>query len=332
MRAPAFWQKRFSVRGFVLAPLGFLYGVIAARRLTEPGQRVGVPVICVGNFVMGGAGKTPTAIALAKLLREQGEKPVFLTRGYGGALSSKQPVVVRSEEHSAHDVGDEALLLARVAPTVVCADRPEGARTAIAHGASVVIMDDGLQNPSLEKDISVAVIDGGVGIGNGLTFPAGPLRAPLRKQMPLVSTAIIIGEGDAGDRIAARLHKASIRIFRARLAPERDVAKNLQARKVVAFAGIGRPEKFFATLEETGAQIIARRSFDDHQPFADADLRTLAQEARKADAILVTTEKDQVRLPQGFSATALPVELEFDRPDLLGQMLAAELKRLKSSR
>jgi tetraacyldisaccharide 4'-kinase len=332
MRAPAFWQKRFSIRASLLSPIGFLYGVIASRRLTERGQRVGIPVICVGNFVMGGAGKTPTAIALAKLLRAQGETPAFLTRGYGGALSSKQPVVVRSEDHTARDVGDEALLLARVAPTIICADRPEGARTAMAHGASVVIMDDGLQNPSLEKDISVAVIDGGVGIGNGLTFPAGPLRAPLRKQMALVSTAIIIGEGDAGDRVAARMHKAGVRIIRAKLVPAPDVASSLQDRRVVAFAGIGRPEKFFATLNEVGAQIVARRSFDDHQPFADADLRALQQQSRQADAVLVTTEKDLVRLPQGFDAIPLPVELAFDQPDLFGQMLGAELKRLRASR
>lgn len=332
MRAPAFWQKRFSVRACLLAPLGFLYGVVAARRLNEPGQRAGVPVICVGNFVMGGAGKTPTAVALAKLLRAQGETPVFLTRGYGGALSSKQPVVVRPEDHTARDVGDEALLLARIAPTIVCADRPEGARTAIAHGASVVIMDDGLQNPSLQKDVSLAVIDGGAGVGNGWTFPAGPLRAPLRRQIPLVSIAIIIGGGEPGDRIAAQLHKAALRNFRARLAPAQEVANILRNRKVLAFAGIGRPEKFFATLEEAGAQIVARRSFDDHQPFADEALRALAQEARQAEALLVTTEKDYVRLPQDFDALALPVELEFDRPDLLGQLLEAELKRIRASR
>ncbi len=333
MRAPTFWWKKNP--GFFalcLWPVSFVYGMIASRRLHEPGARATAPVICVGNFVMGGAGKTPTAIALARLLKVRGETPVFLTRGYGGALSSPTPLVVRLEHHYARDVGDEALLLANVAPTVVCIDRVAGALAAVDAGASVIVMDDGLQNPTLVKNLSFAVVDGGSGIGNGLTFPAGPLRAPMTAQIPLVSMAVLVGDGEPGNRAAARLSGKAIRIFRAKLAPRAAIADCLRGRKVIAFAGIGRPEKFFVTLEETGAQIVARHAFDDHHMFSSQELRGLVDEARAADALLVTTEKDFVRLPAGVNVMALPVELVFDRPDNVDQLLTSELKRLRASR
>jgi tetraacyldisaccharide 4'-kinase len=333
MQTPRFWlEPRLSFKALVLAPLAFLYGVVAGRRLREPGRRVDAPVICVGNFVVGGAGKTPTAIALAHLLRSIGERPHFLTRGYRGKLSSPRPLSVDPARHGAADVGDEALLLARVAPTFVCADRVEGARAAIRAGASVVVMDDGLQNPSLAKDLGIVAIDAATGVGNGWTMPSGPLRAPLSKQIPLVSLAVVIGDGDAGNRAVARLKAHPIRIFRAKLVPAGPAAELLRARRVLAFAGIGRPEKFFDTLADTGADIVARRSFADHHAFSEADVAGLVQEAAAAGAALVTTEKDRVRLPADLEVLTLPVELEFDRSATLAAALADELGRIRASR
>jgi tetraacyldisaccharide 4'-kinase len=216
LKAPDFWWREPGLAAQALAPLSRLYGAIAAHRMARPGVRAAVPVICVGNVTVGGAGKTPTALALAAMLAEMGRRPFVLMRGYGGRLPG--PVRVEPERHGPADVGDEALLLARAAPTIVSRDRPTGAALAVAQGADVILMDDGLQNPSLAKDLTLAVFDGAVGVGNGLCLPAGPLRAPLAAQWPRIDAAIVIGNGAPGDAVAAQAG-LSVPVFRAALRP-----------------------------------------------------------------------------------------------------------------
>lgn len=331
MRAPAFWWQPPSLAASLLRPAGVLYGAIAGRRMRRPGWRSCLPVICVGNFTLGGAGKTPTALAVGELLREMGERPAFLTRGYGGRL--RGPVRVDADRHAATEVGDEPLLLARAAPTILARDRPAGARLAAAHGATVVVMDDGLQNPSLAKDLSLAVVDGATGVGNGRVLPAGPLRAPLPMQWPHVDAAAVVGagEGAALGEQARRLGKPALA---ARLLPDPDTAARLAGRRVLAFAGIGRPQKFFGTLEELGAEVVLRRSFPDHHPFPAEELGALAAEADRAGLSLVTTEKDFARLERQPSLPpieVLPVRLVFDDVPLVTRLLGEALERFRAA-
>lgn len=258
-------------------------------------MRSALPVICVGNFTAGGTGKTPFALKVAQRLVRMGERPAFLTRGYGGA--QRGPLVVDASRHRAVDVGDEALLLARHAMTILARARSAGARLAESAGASVIVMDDGWQNPSLAKDFVFATVDGETGIGNGLCLPAGPLRAPLAAQWPFLEALVAVG--DPGSSCLALMEEAArrgITVLRARLVPDRQAAEALRGRNVVAFAGIGRPEKFFASLRALGAVVVAEHGFGDHHPFAARELAALAAKARARDAILVTTEKDLVRL------------------------------------
>ena len=314
MRAPAFWQRpQRGLMAKALSPVAAAYGAVASRRLARDGLRAPVAVVCVGNFTAGGAGKTPTALAIARALRARGERPFFLTRGYGGQ-SGPEPVRVDLSLHDARQVGDEALLLARCAPTIVGADRILGARVCVQAGASVIVMDDGLQNPSLAKDYALAVIDATVGIGNGLCLPAGPLRAPMSRQWPLVDDVLLLGDGIAGETLAAQAELAGKPVWRARLAPQPAAIERLRARKVLAFAGIGRPEKFFATLESMGARIAARVPFPDHHTFSARDLARLRADAERAGAILVTTEKDAARIGPAnlLGIDILPVDLQVD--------------------
>lgn len=301
MRAPAFWwRKERSAIALALAPAGWIMGAISARRMQRAGIKVEVPVICVGNFVAGGAGKTPTALACARILQSAGMHPAFLSRGYGGSASrSDAPVQVDPARDIAALTGDEPLLLARQAPTFVAAERVKSARAAISRGANVLVMDDGLQNPALHKDFRIAVVDGETGIGNGSCLPAGPLRAPFPLQMECVDAVVLIGAGEAGERVAAAAQARGVSVFRAGLQNDPQSAAALAGRRVVAFAGIGRPEKFFQSLEAAGAIITEAFSFDDHQPLSQANLAQLRHSAREHRAILVTTEKDFVRLPAG---------------------------------
>ncbi|MGU3359499.1 tetraacyldisaccharide 4'-kinase [Methylobacterium sp. M6A4_1b] len=308
MRPPAFWDAAPGhPAARLLAPLGSLYGRHTAARMDRPGAEAPCPVLCVGNFTLGGAGKTPTALALAARLRALGANPAFLTRGYGGRLAG--PLRVDPARLSAAKTGDEPRLLARVAPTILARDRPAGAALCVREGADVIVMDDGLQNPSLAKSLSLAVVDAGAGLGNGRPFPAGPLRVPLARQWRHVHGLVLIGTGDRGEAVAEAARARGLPVHRARLVPGAD----LTGRRVLAFAGIGRPEKFFASLEEAGAEIVGRRSFADHHAYAAADQRALATEADRLGADLVTTEKDHVRLSPPFAArvAVLPVSLAF---------------------
>jgi tetraacyldisaccharide 4'-kinase len=250
------------------------------------------------------------------MLKAGGETPVFLSRGYGGRLAG--PVRVDPSQHAASDVGDEPLLLARAALTVVAHDRVKGAQAAVAAGASVIVMDDGFQNPSLAKDFAVLVVDGKRGTGNGRVIPAGPLRAPLGAQLDRAQALLVVGEGDAAG-IVDEARRRGLPLFRARLAPDAAFAGSLAGQRVLAFAGIGDPEKFFATLCEAGVTVAATRSFDDHHRYARADVQALCNEAERAGLVLVTTEKDVARMQRDENAAelaarsrALPVTLTFD--------------------
>jgi len=301
----------------MLAPAAAVYGAIAARRMARSGTRAAVPVICIGNLTLGGAGKTPTAIQIVKLLREAGESPVLLTRGYGGRLAG--PVRVDPKQHTSADVGDEPLLLARAAPTIVSRDRATGASLAAREGASVIVMDDGFQNPALEKDLSILVLDARRGIGNACVFPAGPLRAPLDAQLKRADGLLVIG-GDAGaDNVVRHGRTLGLSIFQGRLAPAPGFAMGLKERRVLAFAGIGDPEKFYATLEALGAFVVERRSFPDHHVYSRLEAADLVNDAQRLDLALVTTEKDAARFAGHREASALaaralalPVTLTLD--------------------
>lgn len=326
MRAPSFWWSTSSIRSALLAPLGWLVGGYALRRMSGSGRRPPLPVVCIGNFVAGGAGKTPTAIAIALLAIENGMKPVFLTRGYGGHL--KGPLLADLDRHTAADVGDEALLLGKIAPTVVSRDRVAAFDLLASLGADLCLMDDGFQNPSVAKALSLVVVDGKVGIGTGRVIPAGPLRAPLRPQMAKADAIVVVGDGEGGKtvvRAAARMGKP---VLRARL-DQRDVAV-FGDRPVFAWAGIGRPEKFFDQLDERGLKVVGRRSFPDHHPLTGLEAREVLNAARALGAVPVTTEKDAVRLANASSgpraelasrSVAVGVDCILDAPDRVLTML-----------
>ncbi|OAS22457.1 tetraacyldisaccharide 4'-kinase [Methylobacterium platani] len=319
-RAPGFWwHEAPTPAARLLAPLGAVYGALAARRMAKAGARAPCPVVCIGNFTLGGAGKTPTALAVAALLRDLGRQPAFLSRGYGGRLAG--PVRVDPARHGAGDVGDEPLLLARSGAAIVARDRAAGALACVEAGADVVVMDDGLQNPGLAKDLALAVIDGAVGLGNGRVFPAGPLRAPEAAQWPHVHAVLAIGDGAPGDRVLAAARARGVPALRGRLVPDPAAADALRGRPVLAFAGIGRPDKFFATLRDLGADPRETRAFPDHHAFTAAEAGHLAAEAARRGLLLVTTEKDRVRLPAAMPVATLPVVLELDEPERLAALL-----------
>lgn len=304
---PAWWYRPGKVPAIVraLRPVGKLYGWAVARRFRRAKRyRSSLPVICIGNLTAGGTGKTPLAIHIGQRLIAMDERPVFLTRGYGGRM--KGPYRVDTGFDSARDVGDEALLLAKVAPTVVSRDRAAGARAIEAASlASVIVMDDGLQNPSLHKDLAVALIDGRRGIGNGDVLPAGPLRAPLKLQLGLVD-AIMLNRppGHDGDACLEWLpNDFAGPILTATPEPEGDVHWIRDAR-LVAFAGIGHPERFFGLLKELGGNIVATVPLPDHHAFTAKDAERILALAESLDAIAVTTEKDYVRLGDAFGPMA----------------------------
>jgi len=290
--APRFWWEG-GPAGVVLAPFGVLVGLVAGRRLRQPpAGRLSIPVVCIGNPTVGGSGKTPTAIAVAGMLRDAGRRPAFLLRGYGGRMAG--PVVVDPATHAAVDVGDEALLLARHAPTVVSRDRLAGGQLAERSGADVIVMDDGFQNPGLHKDFSALVVDAGVGVGNGRITPAGPLRAALGPQLDRADALILVGEGARGETLVDLAAARRLPVVRARLEPA--VEQDFDGARVHLFAGIGRPDKVAATLREAGAEVVRLTAFPDHHPYSEADAERLLSEADRDGLDLVTTEKDCARL------------------------------------
>lgn len=296
---PSWWySEQPGWQQWVLAPVATIYGTIAASRLkrTTP-YRAARPVICVGNFTAGGTGKTPMSLLVAEIVRNQGCEPWFLSRGYGGRLDGQERV--DTARHSAAEVGDEPLLLAANGPTVISRDRKLGAEF-IARQApknAVIIMDDGLQNPALAKDLTIAVVDGARGFGNGAVIPAGPLRAPLYAQLAQTDVIIVNGQNSetARHHLAGVTAATTVETLTARPVATGDTAW-LQGARVVAYAGIANPERFFRLLESLGATIIERIAFADHQTIAESDAQSLLIRAKQNNATLITTAKDFVRL------------------------------------
>jgi tetraacyldisaccharide 4'-kinase len=312
---PEFWARAGLIPD-LLQPLAWAYAAAGAARhaWTDP-WRAPVPVICVGNLVAGGAGKTPVAIALARRLQASGIALHLLSRGYGGSLAG--PIAVDRARHDAAQVGDEALLLAAAAPAWIARDRVAGAKAAVAAGAQCLLLDDGLQNPTLAKDLALLVIDGAYGFGNRRVLPAGPLREPLDTGLARADAVVLMGE----DRAGVTPLLAGKTVLRARLVPENAAA--FAGRTAVAFAGIGRPAKFFATLEAIGARLAARHAFPDHHPYRAAELQRLLADAEAAHAVLVTTAKDAVRLPVEWRShvEVLRVTAQFDDPTAVDRLL-----------
>ena len=338
MREPAFWHRPPSWTAHLLRPLAFLYGAIAAGRLQRKGVDARIPVLCVGNYHGGGAGKTPTVLALTKVLRELGETPVVLSRGYGGRL--RGPVMVSLSRHSAADVGDEPLMLASYVPVAVARDRVDGVALATSQGATVILMDDGFQNPAVAKDASLIVIDSDRGIGNGYVIPAGPLRAPLAPQLERTDALIVVGRGTAGRSIAATIAGQNGKpVLSAHITPDPACVARLAGQRVLAFAGIGDPGRFFRTLRCAGIDVARERIFPDHHPFSQAEIDTLIAEAEREGLALVTTEKDLARLRHGdqwpaWAGAVVPfqVTLEFDDGKALLTFLADRLFRAREKR
>ncbi len=319
MKEPDFWRQDGGLLAKLLSPLGWVYGMASQTRfnLKKP-WKAPIPVLCIGNLVSGGAGKTPVALSLGARLNATMGPVHFLTRGYGG--NAPGPLLVDLENHTSSLVGDEALLLAEQAPTWVSANRKAGAHMAAEAGAKVIIMDDGFQNPGLAKDVSLLVIDGGYGFGNGRVIPAGPLREPLAEGLARADALVMIGEDETG--ALDGLGRDIPPVLKARVIPGPEAA-GVKDKDVVAFAGIGIPEKFFDSLRAIGCRLVAAHLFPDHYPYEDEDLDRLRAQAKVTDSVLVTTAKDLARMSehQRDGIEVLTIDMEWDDETALEAIL-----------
>lgn len=318
MRAPGFWVGGSGgIAPLLLSPFSAIYAGATARRMSRTGWRAPVPVICCGNATAGGAGKTTVALDLGRRLADRGIASHFLLRGYGGSM--KGPVRVDPDIHDSTQVGDEALLLAALRPTWVSADRGAGGQAAVAAGAQAIVMDDGLQNPTLEKDLSLLVIDGSFGFGNGRVIPAGPLREPVAAAAARCRAAVLVGPDEVG---ALSKLPPELPVLRARLVAGPEAAM-LAGQPVFAFCGIANPNKFFTTLQEAGAVLAGREAFADHYPYDEGDLKDLLAQAEALRAVPVTTRKDFVRIPAPYRSrvTVISVGLAWEEPAAIESLL-----------
>lgn len=324
--APPFWWTKPDWRAYALWPVSRLYGLIAGSRMRRAHRAsVPVPVICVGNFTVGGAGKTPTSLALARAAKARGLRPGFLSRGYGGSLDVV--TVVKPGQHRARDVGDEPLLLAREALTVISRRRVSGAQRLVEEGVDLIIMDDGFQSARLIFDYALLVVDSRRGIGNGFMIPSGPVRAPLTEQLRQASSLLVIGDGNAADALIRQAARGAKPFFTATLATV-DTA-DLQGQGVMAWSGLADNEKFFRTVESTGARIHLKRGFPDHHHLSDDEVADVLADAEAANCQIVTTAKDSVRLGGGHGRSeelrrksrVIEVEIRFDDPKAPAQII-----------
>lgn len=335
--APPFWWQRPGVQSALLSPIGWVYGRVARRIMDKKVRKtVDAAVICVGNFTVGGSGKTPTALTLADAAIARGLKPGFLSRGYGGAVRHARAVdLVRD---TARLVGDEPMLLAQKAITVVSANRVEGAELLVAEGCDLIIMDDGFQSASLVFDQALLVVDARRGIGNGRVFPAGPVRAPVIDQVRHADALVVVGEGDGADPMIRMAARAAKPIHLARLEPRN--AEQLLNQNCLAFAAIGDSGKFFTTLEQANVRVASRQGFPDHHHFASDEVDDLLAEAELYGLQLVTTSKDHVRLMSGHGnalelaqkCAVLDIEMVFDSPHVADAILDAAIAGFKRRR
>lgn len=319
MKTPAFWSEpNFLSR--LLKPLGTVYAFATRLRigLGRP-CKIGRPVVCIGNLTAGGTGKTPVAVAVAGLLQQAGKNPFFVSRGYGGTLKN---IMVDKEKHTASEVGDEPLLLARRAPVIVNPDRVAGAQKALRSGAEVIVMDDGFQNPGLYKDLSFLVFDGGFGIGNGLSVPAGPLRENFAAGLKRAHAAIILGEDK--HNLSAKI--AGIPIFRGSVVPVRPEVSNTDA---VAFAGIGRPEKFYQSLRDLDMAPVETYDFPDHHRYTPAELEKLIARGKELNADIFTTSKDYVKIPLSLQKhfKVLQIDIAWEDEAMLSGFILNKISR-----
>ncbi|WP_117191042.1 tetraacyldisaccharide 4'-kinase [Rhizobium terrae] len=335
--APPFWWTKADWRAWGLSPFSFLYGEIAGRRMARSHRAsVPVPVICVGNFTVGGAGKTPTAIALARAAKEKGLKPGFLSRGYGGSIDVT--TVVDPAHHRAEAVGDEALLLCRETLTVISRARVDGARKLVEEGVDVIIMDDGFQSARLTLDFALVVIDTVRGIGNGHLVPGGPVRAPLAEQMRQLSAILKVGSGTAADTLVRQAARAGKQVYVATLKPRPNTA--VAGRALLAFAGIADPEKFYRTVKQVGGLIIGKRAFPDHHYFTEDEIADLLDDAARESLTLVTTAKDAVRLTGHHgrmeelaeAVRVVEVDMAFDDPQAPGKIIDTAIANFRERR
>ena len=321
MQAPKFWDKKESKLAKFLSPFGALYAWTVAHRLAHhhPYQAK-MPVICVGNISVGGTGKTPVCLALAKLLSEHQQTPWFLNHGYHAA---EQSIMVDKKTHSALDVGDEALLLADVAPTIVDSARARGAQLAEKKGAPLLIMDDGFQNPTLVKTFSFVVVDGTKGFGNERVLPAGPLREPVLKGLKRADAVILVGKDIWGVKKYLKDHQVDLPVLTGQFIPDKN--ESLSGKPVCAFAGIGNPQKFFDMLMATGFQLLKTQSFPDHYFYTRFDIEELKKKALGVP--LVTTSKDWVKIPPEMRTGLVQItgHFEFDTPDEVWHLLKESL-------
>ncbi|WP_136659558.1 tetraacyldisaccharide 4'-kinase [Nitratireductor sp. XY-223] len=332
--APPFWWSKADWRAWTLYPASWIYGSVARSRMENaPRREVTAPVLCVGNFTVGGAGKTPTALALCAEAAKAGFNPGFLSRGYGGSLRSV--AMVDRKRHYAADVGDEPLLLAEKAPTVVSPDRYAGAQKLLAEGIDFILMDDGFQSAAIHFDFSLLVVDAMRGIGNGHIIPGGPVRAPMLDQMRNASALLVIGDGTAADPVIRIAGRAAKPIYAARLAVRKP--RSFRGKRVLAYAAIGNPQKFFGSLRGTGAHVVAERSFGDHHRFGEDEAADLIESAAKHKLELITTSKDMARLRDARGKVAelaeksrvLEVQLRFEQTDLARTFIDRTIESFK---